>query len=352
MGAGALNWFPYYLSKKNFNVCIVECISNNLAEHVEMTSCHNLKIYTSQSDKIFHHLDSIFNVAKIFNPDLYYIFGRKDMFEFAYHIRHKYLSSKIVVDVRSPNLQPDNNENKIIEQKFIKMQYYIDKLFASDLDSVKTYTHNIFVDYKTLNIGVNCSAVKIANTGKKRTKPKKFVFIGNIFKKRKIDTLVDNFIKFAQHRDEVSLDIYGTGDALSKIECLVSQKSANKFISIKNAIPQELLFEKLCEYDAGIAYVPYDLYTVAPSLKSLEYSAAGIPVFASDTLGHKKLCQDYGFKFHLFSNNADQFVQDFINFTSFDIDKDMLEINLKAVKQFDWQSIANNLAVELLKFKL
>ena len=55
---------------------------------------------------------------------------------------------------------------------------------------------------------------------------------------------------------------------------------------------QNQLFKEMSRYDAGVAYVqdegPGKIFNKSPSLKSLEYSAAGIPILASETIGHKE----------------------------------------------------------------
>ena len=112
-------------------------------------------------------------------------------------------------------------------------------------------------------------------------------------------------------------------------------------------------FKKLSEYDVGIAYIPYEkesvLFTKAPSLKSLEYAAAGIPIIASATAGHIEYMKRYGFQFELFENTKTTFLSVMEKITRNGIPDDMVSNNLDKVKAFGWKSSAENKLIPLYR---
>lgn len=108
------------------------------------------------------------------------------------------------------------------------------------------------------------------------------------------------------------------------------------------AIDQQRLLEKLPDYDVGVAYVPDDLFAKAPSLKSLEYAAAGIRILASDTVGHRDYAKRFGFQFAFFRNDIRSIVAmlDRI-YCEFESLSDPV-VNLRCVERFDWSSIVRD----------
>lgn len=266
MGSGALNWFPGYIAQAGHDVQIVECLHAKVTEEVVGNPPFKVDVHLIQSDNIYDHLDKIFNVARKFCPDVLYVFGRRDLYEYVYHLRHRYPKIRIIVDIRSPSLAARPEDVKSIEDNFNNIQYYVDHINAHELESLKTYTKNIFKPVTIVPIGVHCAGIKIKPRPDKPLLLRKFVFVGSIFRRRRIDILVDNFIRFAQSVEAgVSLDIYGSGDSVRQIEEFISNKSAQQYVKMKGSLPQEELFNSLSGYDAGIAYVPYELYSTAPS---------------------------------------------------------------------------------------
>jgi glycosyltransferase involved in cell wall biosynthesis len=340
MGSGALNWYPKYVSLAGHAVQIVECLREDFSEATIDSPSYVAETNTVQSDNLFDHLNLIFKIANNFLPDVLYIFGRKDLYDFVYHLRHRFPKSKIVVDVRSPLLIESPAEKRAIEEDFYRLQYYIDHINTCELESLKTYTSNIFKPVGIVPIGVDCSSIAPEASINKGSPLNKFVFVGSIYRKRRINVLVDNFIFFAESTNwNVSLDIYGTGDSVEHIEKLIKSKSRNNAVNLMGALSQKELFKILPKYDAGIAYVPHELYSMAPSLKSLEYAASGIAILASDTVGHNRYCRDHGFSFNFFSNNKNDFIKTFKAAHVSGVPQEEINSNLEAVKFFDWKRI-------------
>lgn len=339
MGSGALNWFPGYVQENGHDVKIVECLSAKSNEIIVDNPKFNLDVHEINSNLLYEHLDAIFNIAESFEPDIFYVFGRADIFDFVYHLRHRFIKTKIVIDIRSPLLIQDGVKKKLIENKFYKVQHYVDHINTCDLDSLRTYSNNIFKPVSVLPIGVNISDFKVINKVNYE-RLKKFVFIGSLYRKRHVDILIKNFYSFSESvKFDATLDIYGAGDAVKELKDLIFNMSAHNIIKLNEALPQESLFQKLADYDVGIAYVPYELFSVAPSLKSIEYAAAGIPILASDTQGHQKYSRDHNFRFKLFSNDSPGFIKAFTEVYLNGFSSNDISANHQAVQPFDWKNI-------------
>lgn len=351
MGSGALNWFPFYVAQAGHDVKVIECLNDNGDEEVIHDPMFNLDVFRVQSENLFEHLDMIFEVSRKFIPNVIYLFGRSNLYDFVYHLKHRFPKSNIIVDIRSPLLSLDSIERDRVEKNFNKLQYYVQQIHTADSEAIKTYTQNLFKPVVVVPIGVHCCGIKFRES-KAYNNIRRFVFVGSIYNKRRIDLLVDNFISFANSvKDDVSLDIYGTGNAVTKISSIINNRSANNVVKMMGTIPQADLFKILCEYDAGIAYVPYELYSAAPSLKSLEYAASGIPVLASDTLAHKRYCSEHGFRFGLFNNDKKSFVKYFKSVYENGFNRDDVLTNIQVVKKFDWKNIVDDLLIpQLQKF--
>jgi glycosyltransferase involved in cell wall biosynthesis len=350
MASGATNWFPGLVAKAGNTVKLIECLDGaDTSDPIDKTP-FELDVETVKSNRLFDHLDLIFNVADSFCPDVIYIYGRPDLYEFTYHIRHRYPKIKIVIDIRSPLLAKDVERIKVAQDNFDKLQYYTDHIFTCDLASLGTYTSTIIKPVTVLPIGIDLSSIQTAVRLNSIKKIRRFIFVGSISVKRRIGVLVENFIKFSWSCDyNVSLDIYGIGNDFGKVSKIIESYSAEKVVRMKGFVSQQMLFNLICNYDAGIAYVPHELYSVAPSLKSLEYSAAGIPVLASDTLGHQRYCQDHGFKFKLFSNRKNDFFTSFKDACAHGIPSGDIESNLHAVCVFDWNRIVEERLLPVLE---
>jgi glycosyltransferase involved in cell wall biosynthesis len=142
----------------------------------------------------------------------------------------------------------------------------------------------------------------------------------------------------------LKLDIYGQGDAENELQEIIKQHFSSNNVSLKGFVSQDKLFSLLPNYDVGVAFI-YDhpeasFYCKAPSLKSLEYAAAGLPVIASKTPGHLDYMNRFGFKFELFNNTLESFQKLINKLTVYGFNENDVANNLKSAKRFDWDVIA------------
>ena len=139
----------------------------------------------------------------------------------------------------------------------------------------------------------------------------KFVYIGALNSNRNITELVQAFARFVAHHDYgQTLDLYGSGGEKQLLDFIKANQFSH-FINYKGLLPQAELFSNLTEYDCGLAWVPCKVYDTSPSLKLIEYMAAGLKVLATKTIAHQEMSKK-GFIFSLAGDNNIEFADGLI----------------------------------------
>lgn len=308
-------------------------------------SPENVVFYNSNIDSENFHCQGIreevvlvCEKVKTYNPDVVYIFGRPDPFYLVYNLKHSFPDVPLIYDVRSPLLVKEEKRKQDIKQQYEKLELYVDFLLTSDHGALKTYFEPRLYNCRLLPIGLNVSKIIPRSSPPKSIS--KFVFVGSLEKKRKIKDLIEGFVEFYKKAGRnVSLDIIGDGGHRQALQDFSAKLPGGDCVRFLGFLPQNEVFNKLKEYDCGIAYVPYERYDEAPSLKSIEYAAAKLPVLASDTSAHKRYSQDYGFGFNFFSNDVKAMAEDFASFFSRLPSVENIEATRAAAEQFDWERI-------------
>lgn len=295
------------------------------------------------------YMQRVANGAEIlleFQPDIIHLFYHKECHQYPVMLRHLLPKTSWVVDFRSPLMifQSGSYSREMLRQKAFLVQLFVDGITATSIPILRTHLPFKLKPFFQLPFGIDLDEFEYKEF--KELAPgraKRFVFTGNIAKARRIDLLVRGFAKYVREHDAyATLDIYGTGNAMKVVKSLIRKEKMDNIIRLKGVIPQSELFKKLGEFDAGIAYVPHEQLGAAPSLKALEFAAAGLPVLASDTLGHRKIIRDDGFDFSLFENSAKGIKKVLRKFTENGASKELMYRNYNAVSRYDWHTIVNN----------
>ncbi len=114
-----------------------------------------------------------------------------------------------------------------------------------------------------------------------RNGPLRLVYIGTIDALRRVDLLA---AALHARKEDFQLDFYTSSDNAS----LASLRQIDDArIRILPALPRRALFERLQDYDVGIALIPDDaLYRVASPTKTFEYAALGLAVLLNPLPEH------------------------------------------------------------------
>jgi len=299
---------------------------------------------------LFKHRDIKDSIIplKHFDPDIIYIFNYPEWYKLVDILKRKLPQKKIIFDIKTP-LLPKGNKRQKIQEKGTLAQKHLDAIVTLSTESVKTwlpeYTHSPIV----YPLGIDFSLFRPDFSVLENKNSLRFVFIGTLHPKRQIDVLIHAFKDFVdQSKKAVILDIYGGGPDLKRLEDMVLSFGMEKHIRLQGLKNQDDLIQLLPEYDAGIAWVPYENYDASPSLKSLEYMASGLTILASDTRAHKALV-DQNFKVDLFSNNKESIVNALHKACANGFFKKHAIQNIKAVKKHDYGFIIRNYHFKLFK---
>ena len=141
------------------------------------------------------------------------------------------------------------------------------------LEYFKNYINKIEVVYN----GINTQKFKLRE---KNIKTKKttynFIFVGNIDFNKGIDLLILAFNALKQL--PISIDIYGKGKDSNKFENQVKLLGLKETIKFKGEIQNDLLGQKLTEYDFFILPSRFETFGIV----LIEAMSCGLPVIASN----------------------------------------------------------------------
>ncbi|MBL4903755.1 MAG: glycosyltransferase family 4 protein [Desulfocapsa sp.] len=323
---------------KFHNVLVVTPNNINQEKHIVFID-NSIKIVKIVDRSNKGSLLKIKNLIDTFCPDIVYMFNSPNIINYLYHLSPIFPETKWIADFKTPLLQEGHTRKKIRQKSFLS-QFYLDAIFTLSRHSTKTWIP--FLMRKTLEypLGLDLSLFTPKKIVSEHIYCHKFVFIGSLHPYRKLDFLINNFCRIIRDKPDIpfTLDIYGSGSAATPLKRLIRRNSMTDRIHLCGLLEQEKLFDKLKDYDAGIAYVPTQKYNKSPSLKVIEYVAAGLPAFASDTIGHRKQ-MDNGLSFTLFKNTPASFIETITSSASSGIKTENINNNLKAIHRYDYRSI-------------
>ncbi|GLQ05764.1 hypothetical protein GCM10007924_09850 [Sneathiella chinensis] len=334
IGAAASYMFPKVMAEH----CDVLVLSPRAELHAEEIVVENsgLDLCELTSESANGRCLELFRALDRFKPDIVHMFQGPDCLLYMDQLKNSLGEAKWILDFRSPLITNRERAKKRMLKRYFLCQFYADRILSHSNLTIRDNIGKRFRRVFEVPPGVDLKKFSGKTTGTKRIK--RFVYVGSVSKVRNIEFLVKEFASFAaQVKEDVSLDIIGGGDAL---EGLLAKVSAQNWSSINliGSLPQDQVFEKLGQYDLGIAYVPNGRYDRAPSLKSLELSAAGLPILASDTAGHRDYMDRFGFQFNLFKNQLGSLTENLRSISNADLEKQRMK-NLEVVEGFDWQTI-------------
>ncbi|MCF6225323.1 MAG: glycosyltransferase [Xanthomonadales bacterium] len=256
-----------------------------------------------------------------------------------YRISHqKQLGVKIIYDIKSPILaeEPKRTELAFNIQKSAPLIDHIISL--SDF----TFKHNIKLPlspHSIIPLGINIP--KQPRLPQATLQIKKLVYIGSLTKKRGVLKLIKWFSSYSRISDnDLYLDIYGHGNQSHEIETYIKKHKLMNSVVLKGFIPQEQLFAKLSDYDAGIAYVPdNETFSGSPSLKLIEFAAFGLPILATATAAHRDYVQKYQLEATLFEDDETDFHKAVKDLCSVGVSIDSLNHNIDQASKFEFDNL-------------
>lgn len=346
IGGAASYMFPSTVGKHHDVLVLESCPHESRKLEPVVFQNSVIPVVNIYDDKKVIRMRNKLNVLSDFSPDIVHVFQSAKCLYDVMQLRRLPSKPIIILDFRTPLYAPKSVRVHFAKLKnFFKCQFYIDWVITHSNLTLRSNLPLRLKRFTEIPPGVDLAKFNPNNI--RSQNPNKFIFIGSLARTRRIDLFIDFFRHAITELDSsLTLDIYGQGDAASDIQNQIENYNLQNSISLKGVMTQKGLFKVISKYDVGIAYIPDEgvgsMFSKAPSLKSLEYAAAGIPIIASATTGHKYYQDKHGFVFELFNNNCDDFVKVIDKISKNGVLNNMVDQNLIAVKKFDWNHIVES----------
>jgi glycosyltransferase involved in cell wall biosynthesis len=274
-----------------------------------------------------------------FEPQIVHHFYHIGCMEFPFFIRLLVgCRPKYVIDIRSPLLLEDEERREQERERNRLTSSYCDAIFTHAMESATFLIPGTSSEILYAPPGVSLPEFKF----KERLEPaplRKFVYAGSLAPRRKLEELIALFDALRLRSvASITLDIYGDGAARGGLETEVRRRGLSGIVTLRGQVKQEVLANRLGEYDAGICYIPYGNYNDAPALKFIEYAAAGLAVFATDTPALLRNNQA-GARAVYFSNNPESFCNAILPWTRENFSCDVLKQNRQYAESQDWTDL-------------
>lgn len=230
------------------------------------------------------------NLKKVihqFSPQIVHVFFARGVGIFPLLNSQTYF----ILDIRSPLLAL--GIRRIVAKLIGPLEgLFYDRIFSHHISCGET----VIGTKKTIlpaPIGVQIETIhsKSPSMARADNQPLRLVYCGAIHRKRNLDILIQGLIKADKHI-KFTMDFFGYGDDVQRLSALVNHFGLTHRIRFMGHVEFETLGKCLQNYDIGISFIPTELYDLAPSLKTLEYMAAGLPVLATNTRGNSRLIKD------------------------------------------------------------
>ncbi len=322
------------------DVCVVS--NSNKVKNIEIvhSASNNIRLYGIDfADKtiVFALMKEILSQ---YRPDIVYLLCGADWFSFLDYCKKERPSSKYVLDIKSPYF----HSQKIERHESLKKNGDSE---SNKLDLILSYSEEIIDSWfskRDVNSIVYRLGIEKANYSPKKINTAtipcmKIVYIGSIHPKRKMHRLL-NYIESLplQIREKVRFSFFGSGPGVDDLCKDIIKKGLNRNVSYEGCLNGLDLANRLSEYDAGLAWVPHEIFNYSPSLKILEYMAAGLCPIAMDTVAHKRLAEQ-GFEIKFFTDSAESFAATIGELVKGGFLNVQRENNLKLIDRHDWDNI-------------
>lgn len=337
IGGAASYYFPLHAARTH-EVLVFQPKDNGNELIVSENLGVRKKLFSNDND--FKDLKE--NLIK-FKPQIVHVFQHKKYaLEYFRKIKRCVPNSKWIIDFRSPLLTKNRSKRRKELSRYFLLQFYANRILSH---SIKTIRVNIPLRFrKVYEIPPGVEEELFGWKPKEIIKPVCFVFSGSLSKKRKLKFLIRSFYDVAKIAPwPIHLDLFGSGDSEKDLLSFIKKNGYGKVIKINGILPHKVLLDRLQTYDCGISYVPNSAYETAPSLKMIEYAAAGIPILASSTKGQRDFSNRFNIKCQFFNNTSNNFSKALNSFLSTGATKQRSLQNIEATKLLTWHRIVNEI---------
>jgi len=278
-----INYFIQNVAKLGVSVGVI-CKSGG--DQSAVRAC-NVEVFDTPLNGLSWFLN-VQEIIKSFSPNIVHVNSHLGCG--VYPCLSRYKGVKFLLDIRSPQVRKGIVRALIVIKNQLEVLGY-DKIAGHGIESAQTVIGKWHHGIHWLPPGVDLSCIPLKPDTFKQQEPLKFIYIGSLHRIRKVQQMVGAFMSACKSAN-ITLDIYGAGDMEDVLKQTVRDAKMTNLINFKGLVDRQLLFQRLGDYDVGVAYVPSDLFETAPPLKTMEYMVAGLPVLATDTIGNRLFIRD------------------------------------------------------------
>ncbi len=287
------------------------------------------------------YVDHIAKIALEIDPDLICVCNYHGWYEIVNRLKALLPDSKYVLDIKSPLVSAANSSRQLrIQKEGQECSPKLDLILSRCAEDVDSWIPRNACPTLIYPLGVKVSLFHPKKLSAGPIVCKKFVYIGAYSVNRKLLMLLE-FISTLpiSFLNNLSFHFYGSGGEKEKLCQFVIANNLQSIVQIFDSLPQQELLKILPQYDAGIGWVPTEIYDAAPSLKVLEYFASGLVPVISSTKGHRQNV-DSGFRCVLFEETAESFRSAIERAFQGTVRRVDIKTNIELMKLRDWDAIS------------
>ncbi len=295
-----------------------------------------LRLYDVPAGPVAKRRRAIYDVLRSTRPDIVHMIQSPYCFDDFMTLKPVFPDIKWCLDFRSPHVGPRDAPSL---KRFQQMHLHVDGLMTHSLESLRTNIRRRWRVAVEIPPGVDTASIPFAPARDRQdgSTRLRLVYVGSLSRTRKIDALLDMIAQAVKVTPKLHVDFFGAGNAEEELKSHLIQANLIDRVVFQGQVDQATLWQRMNSYDAGIAYVPNEMFGSAPSLKSIEYAALGLPVLASRTPGHVSFRRRHGFAFNFFSNTPGGLAT--VLQTGIDRSTKTIQTNRKAAEALDWRRI-------------
>lgn len=283
----------------------------------------------------------IADIAKDFRPEIVCLANYHAWHEVIERVKRDVPHAKYVLDIKSPLISEENSARRnAIQQNGLKQAPLLDLIVTRCTEDVDSWIPGCDRPVFIYPLGVKVSQFAPRDRAGERVHCHRFAFIGSYSKNRKLDKMLEYIAALPDElRTAIEIDMFGSGPEKNNLAQQVGELGLGNVVTIHDGKPQDELLALLPAYDAGLGWVPKEIYDAAPSLKVLEYLGSGLVPVMSATQGHMRNLDD-GFRGVVFEESPASFAEAMAQVVRTGFPTADVRANQQLLAKRDWDRVA------------
>lgn len=141
-------------------------------------------------------------------------------------------------------------------------------------------------------VGVGDKFLTVKSLNPERDNKVRFLYVGAITRFRNLDKLFLAAQQLLPETNKFRIDFYGPDKSQGYYHKLIQNLNLIDVVKIYPPRNYDAIPELMASYDVGLAYVPdRPTWHFQPTLKILEFRAAGLPILSTDVSSHREIVE-------------------------------------------------------------